>query len=64
MEYSFLIIFLLLFFSPGSVLARIPEVNNRRTPVVEVVEKVKDAVVNISTERLVKENKSLWRSIF
>ncbi|MGA1826280.1 MAG: trypsin-like peptidase domain-containing protein [bacterium] len=55
MEYSFLIVFFVLFFSPCFVLAGTPAVNNRRTPVVEVVEKVKNAVVNISTERLVKE---------
>ncbi|MGA1868705.1 MAG: trypsin-like peptidase domain-containing protein [bacterium] len=55
MEYSFLIILFFIIISPPSLSAEAPTINKRKTPVVEVVEKVKDAVVNISTERLVKE---------
>ena len=59
MEHVFLIIFYLFIIPPVSVFAKAPKVNNgyynRKSPVVEVVERVGGSVVNISTERTVKE---------
>ena len=54
-----LICFILLFVAPCASLAGVPEsINLRRTVTVQVVEKTKDAVVNISATKLVSQRVS------